>query len=184
MDTAGIPRAARNPSLSTSPILPEIVQPERIIKKYSNRRLYDTEISAYVTLDDVRRLVKAGVKFKVVDAKTDEDITRSILMQVILEQEERGRPIFTQEMLEQIIRTYGDAMQGFMTSYLEQSMAVFLKQQQAVQEQMANLIQTAPASIYADLAQHNLKLWQTLQEGFRKAYSQEWPPNPRGPDGT
>ncbi|BBL73286.1 polyhydroxyalkanoate synthesis repressor PhaR [Methylomagnum ishizawai] len=160
------------------------MQPERIIKKYSNRRLYDTEISAYVTLDDVRRLVKAGVKFKVVDAKTDEDITRSILMQVILEQEERGRPIFTQEMLEQIIRTYGDAMQGFMTSYLEQSMAVFLKQQQAVQEQMANLIQTAPASIYADLAQHNLKLWQTLQEGFRKAYSQEWPPNPRGPDGT
>jgi len=141
---------------------------ERIIKKYPNRRLYDTETSAYATLEDVKRLVKEGVKFKVVDAKTDEDITRSILMQVILDQEAQGKPIFSQEFLKQVIRTYGDAMQGFMTTYLEQSMAVFLKQQQAVQDQMANLIDTGPMSVYAGLAQQNLKLWQSMQEAFLK----------------
>ena len=146
------------------------MEKERIIKKYPNRRLYDSTVSAYVTLEDVRRLVKEGVKFKVVDAKTDEDITRGILMQVILEQEEKGKPIFTQEILEQIIRTYGDAMQGFMTTYLEESMAVFLKQQQAVQAQMASLIETAPVAVYADLAQQNLKLWQTMQDTFLKGY--------------
>ncbi|CAL1240093.1 polyhydroxyalkanoate synthesis repressor PhaR [Candidatus Methylocalor cossyra] len=139
---------------------------ERIIKKYPNRRLYDPAISAYVTLKDIRRLVREGVKFRVVDAKTDEDITRSILLQVILEQEEQGRPIFTQEVLEQIIRTYGDAMQDFMMSYLQQTMAVFLQQQQLLQEQMTRLLETGPLSVFGDLARQNLKLWQSMQEAF------------------
>lgn len=143
---------------------------ERLIKKYPNRRLYDTAVSSYVTLEDIRRLVRTGENFRVVDARSEEDITRSILLQVILEQEERGEPIFTREILEQVIRTYGDALQGFMTSYLEQSMAVFLRQQQAIQEQLANLMETAPVSVFGDLTQRNLELWQSLQRSLLKRY--------------
>lgn len=145
-------------------------QKERIIKKYPNRRLYDPAISAYITLEDVRRLVLEGVKFRVVDAKSDEDVTRNLLLQIILDQEERGRPIFTQEILEQIIRAYGDVMQDFMTRYLEESMAVFLRQQQALREQMATVLETGPLSVYTELAQQNLKLWQTMGDAFLKSY--------------
>jgi polyhydroxyalkanoate synthesis repressor PhaR len=143
---------------------------ERIIKKYPNRRLYDTAISKYVTFEDIRGLVKAAIKFRVMDAKTDEDITRSVLLQLILEEEEKGQPIFTTEILEQIIRTYGNAMQGFMTAYLKESMDVFLKQQKLVQAQMANLIKNAPLSVLTELTRQNLKLWQTMQNGFFSAY--------------
>jgi polyhydroxyalkanoate synthesis repressor PhaR len=143
---------------------------DRLIKKYPNRRLYDTAVSAYITLEDIRRLVREGVKFRIVDAKTEEDITRSILMQVILEQEEQGKPIFTRAALEQIIRAYGDTMQGFMSSYLEQSLSVFTQQQKLMEEQMAKLMETGPMSVFGDLARQNLKLWQSMQETFLKGY--------------
>ncbi|MGZ8248023.1 polyhydroxyalkanoate synthesis repressor PhaR, partial [Methylomagnum sp.] len=146
------------------------MEKERIIKKYPNRRLYDTVVSAYITLEDIRRLVKDGVKFRIVDAKTEEDITRSILMQVILEQEEQGKPIFSREVLEQIIRAYGDTMQGFMSSYLEQSLSVFTQQQKLMEEQMAKLMETGPMSVFGDLARQNLKLWQSMQDTFLKGY--------------
>ncbi len=158
------------------------MEKERVIKKYPNRRLYDPAISAYVTLEDIRRLVKEDVKFRVVDAKTDEDITRGLLLQVILEQEALGRPIFTQEILEQIIRTYGDAMQGFMTTYLEESMAVFLKQQKLMREQMSSLLETAPLSVYSNLAQQNLRLWQSVRDTFLKGYGLDDPPGTEGKD--
>lgn len=143
---------------------------ERIVKKYPNRRLYDTGISAYITLEDIRKLVREGVPFRVVDARTEEDITRGILLQVILEQEEQGQPIFSREILEQLIRSYGDAMQGFMTSYLEQSMQVFQKQQKLLEEQMASLIETGPMAVFGDLARQNLRIWQSIQEGLLQAY--------------
>jgi polyhydroxyalkanoate synthesis repressor PhaR len=146
------------------------MQTERIIKKYPNRRLYDTGVSKYVTVEDIRLLVRSGAKFRVVDAKTDEDITRNLLLQVILEQEDKGQPIFTTEMLEQLIRTYGDAMQGFMTTYLKQSLDIFLQQQKLVREQMEGLLQNGPMSAFSDLAQQNLKLWQSLQESALKPY--------------
>jgi len=146
---------------------------ERIIKKYPNRRLYDTAISKYVTFGDIRGLVKDAIKFRVMDAKTDEDITRSILLQLILEEEEKGQPIFTTEILEQIIRTYGNAMQGFMTAYLKESLDVFLNQQKLMQAQMASLIKTAPLSVFTELARQNLKLWQTMQDSFFSAYGRD-----------
>ncbi|CAI8759704.1 polyhydroxyalkanoate synthesis repressor PhaR [Methylocaldum szegediense] len=146
---------------------------ERIIKKYPNRRLYDTAISKYVTFGDIRRLVREAIKFRVVDAKTDEDITRSVLLQLILEEEEKGQPIFTTEILEQIIRTYGNAMQGFMTAYLKESMDVFLTQQKLMQAQMTNLIKHAPLSVFTELTQQNLKLWQTMQQRFFSAYGRD-----------
>ncbi|MGZ8217414.1 polyhydroxyalkanoate synthesis repressor PhaR [Methylomagnum sp.] len=151
------------------------MEKERIIKKYPNRRLYDTVVSAYITLEDIRRLVKDGVKFRIVDAKTEEDITRSILMQVILEQEEQGKPIFSREVLEQIIRAYGDTMQGFMSSYLEQSLSVFTQQQKLMEEQMAKLMETGPMSVFGDLARQNLKLWQSMQDTFLKGYGMGGP---------
>lgn len=143
---------------------------ERIIKKYPNRRLYDTDVSRYVTLEDIRQLVKEGAKFRVVDAKTEDNITRSILLQIIIEQEEKGQPILTTELLEKLIRSYGDTMQGFMSSYLQESMDFFVKQQRMMQEQMSSLMQNAPMSIFAQLAQRNLDLWQSLQESWIRSY--------------
>lgn len=148
---------------------------ERIIKKYPNRRLYDTAISKYITLDTVRKLVKSSIKFRVVDARTEEDLTRSVLLQLILEQEEKGQAIFTTEFLEQIVRAYGDAMQGFMALYLRESLEVFLKQQTLIQEQMATLIQTAPLSVFTELTRQNLRLWQSMQESFLKSREREEP---------
>lgn len=144
---------------------------ERIIKKYPNRRLYDTGSSRYVTLSDICSLVKKNVKFRVIDVKTEEDITRSILLQIILEEEDKGAPIFSTDVLEQIIRSYGDAMQGFMSSYLRQSLEVFLQQQRLVQEQMAGLIEHGPLSVFTDLAEKNVRLWQDLQKAALDSYA-------------
>ncbi|NLY65919.1 MAG: polyhydroxyalkanoate synthesis repressor PhaR [Alcaligenaceae bacterium] len=107
----------------------------RIIKKYPNRRLYDTEASAYITLADVRKLVLDNVKFQVVDAKTGEDLSRSILMQIILELESAGVPMFSSTMLEHIIRFYGNAMQGVMGAYLEKNMQAFVDIQERLSDQ-------------------------------------------------
>ena len=96
----------------------------RTIKKYPNRRLYDTELSRYITLSDVRELVLKGVDFRVVAANSDEDLTRSILLQIIIEQESGGEPLFTTEVLSKMIRFYGDTVQGAFTSYLEKSLVV------------------------------------------------------------
>ena len=97
----------------------------RLIKKYPNRRLYDTETSAYITLTDVKKLVLENVEFRVEDAKTKEDLTRSILLQIILEEETAGAPMFSSDMLSQIIRFYGNAMQGMMGNFLEKNVATF-----------------------------------------------------------
>jgi polyhydroxyalkanoate synthesis repressor PhaR len=98
---------------------------ERLIKKYPNRRLYDTQTSSYITLTDVKQLVLDGEEFTVVDAKTNEDLTRSILLQIILEEEANGAPMFSSAVLAQIIRYYGHAMQGMMGSYLEKNVQAF-----------------------------------------------------------
>jgi polyhydroxyalkanoate synthesis repressor PhaR len=91
----------------------------RIIKKYPNRRLYDTEVSRYITLADVRSLVMAGVEFRVVDTSNDDDITRAILLQIMLEEESGGEPLFTANMLAQIIRFYGGTLHGLFARYME-----------------------------------------------------------------
>ncbi|MES2318313.1 MAG: polyhydroxyalkanoate synthesis repressor PhaR [Pseudomonadota bacterium] len=98
---------------------------ERLIKKYPNRRLYDTQTSSYITLADVKQLVLDADEFTVVDAKSNEDLTRSILLQIILEEEANGAPMFTSAALSQIIRYYGHAMQGMMGSYLEKNVQAF-----------------------------------------------------------
>lgn len=107
----------------------------RLIKKYPNRRLYDTQTSTYITLADVKQLVLANENFQVVDAKSGEDLTRSILLQIILEEESGGMPMFSSNMLAQIIRFYGHAMQGIMGSYLEKNIQAFMEIQQRMAEQ-------------------------------------------------
>jgi polyhydroxyalkanoate synthesis repressor PhaR len=106
----------------------------RILKKYPNRRLYDTHASSYITLADVKRMVLANDAFEVRDAKTGDDITRSILLQIILEEEGGGVPMFSSEMLAQIIRFYGNAMQGMMGSYLEKNIQTFVELQKRFAE--------------------------------------------------
>ena len=103
--------------------------PTRIIKKYPNRRLYDTQTSTYITLTEVQQLVMDSVKFVVLDAKTSDDLTRSILLQIILEEEAGGAPMFTEAVLANIIRFYGNAMQGFMGVYLENNVQSFMDMQ-------------------------------------------------------
>jgi polyhydroxyalkanoate synthesis repressor PhaR len=123
-----------SPGASTKAVAdnPETI---RIIKKYPNRRLYDTETSAYITLAEVRRLVMSSMHFVVRDAKSNEDITRSILLQIILEEEAGGAPMFTEAVLANIIRFYGDAMQSFMGSYLEKNVQGFMDLQVKMAEQ-------------------------------------------------
>ena len=111
----------------------------RIIKKYPNRRLYDTETSAYITLAEVQRLVMSSTQFVVRDAKTNEDLTRSILLQIILEEETGGVPLFTEAVLSNIIRFYGDAMQEFMGAYLEKNIQSFMDLQLKMTEQSNGL---------------------------------------------
>ena len=118
---------------------PEKIDTTRIIKKYPNRRLYDTETSAYITLAEVRRLVMASTQFVVRDAKTNEDLTRSILLQIILEEEAGGAPMFTEAVLGNIIRFYGDAMQSFMGAYLEKNVQSFMDLQLKMAEQSRGL---------------------------------------------
>ncbi len=111
----------------------------RVIKKYPNRRLYDTETSTYITLTEVRQLVMDSAPFVVRDAKNNEDLTRSILLQIILEEETGGAPMFTEAVLANIIRFYGNAMQGFMGAYLEKNVQSFMDLQVKMAEQSKGL---------------------------------------------
>ena len=141
----------------------------RIIKKYPNRRLYDTEVSSYVTLGDIRDLVLREVSFQIRDARTNEDITRGILLQIIMEQEEGGEPIFSEQVLEKIIRFYGGSFQGMVTSYIERSLNLFVDQQAKLQEQMQTMMVNDPLSMMHEIADRNLSMWQEMQEGLIRA---------------
>ena len=133
----------------------------RIIKKYPNRRLYDTETSAYITLADVKDLVLQYQEFQVQDAKSGDDLTRAILLQIILEEESGGVPMFSTEMLANIIRYYGHAMQGLMGSYLERSITAFHEAQKRFQEQAQSLygeLPRAPGDAWAQFVSQQQKI--------------------------
>ena len=137
-----------------------------IIKKYANRRLYNTASSSYVTLEHLSEMVKQGVDFVVYDAKTNDDITRSVLLQIIAEHEERGQPMFSTQLLSQIIRFYGDSLQGFMGSYLERSLETFMEQSQQFRSQLNDLMGKTPWGVFNDLTERNLELWKSMQSRF------------------
>lgn len=149
----------------------------RIIKKYPNRRLYDTEISSYVTLEDVRQLIVDGESFEVRDARTGADLTRSVLLQILAEHEDIGQPIFSTQLLTTVIRFYGDSLQGIIGSYLERSIQVFSEQQQQLRGTLGSLVVQAPWQMLNNLAEKNLEIWKGVQQGIKSGLSGE-PPKP------
>ena len=155
----------------------------RVIKKYPNRRLYDTVESRYITLSDIRRLVNEKIDFLVIDKKTDEDITRSILLQVIAEQETGEAPMMSQDFLAQMIRSYGGTMQGLVGEYLEQSLKLFTAQQNQLRDRMRSMVGLDPVTAMTQMAQENFRQWSSLQESFLKSLAGS-PKKPGGPTGT
>lgn len=133
----------------------------RILRKYTNRRLYDTSRSCYVTLEDVKQLVLSGEQFQVQDSKTGNDLTRNILLQIIAEQEADGHgTLLTNQVLQQLIRFYGDSMQGMMSQYLEQSIATFLEHQDRIRDQMQTMMGAAnPLAMMNRIADQNMAVW-------------------------
>ena len=144
---------------------------ERLIKKYPNRRLYDTEESRYITLAEVKDLVMRAIPFKVLDSQTEDDITRTILLQIIMDQEAGGSPMFTAAMLERFIRFYGDTAQAAFTTFLDQSLDLFLKQQRMFTEQMQGVWGGNPMEFWAKLGQQNMGFWKDMEELSRKSAS-------------
>ena len=147
-------------------------QPSRIIKKYPNRRLYDTETSSYITLHDVKKLVLEHVDFRVEDAKTKEDLTRAILLQIILEEETAGAPMFSSDMLSQIIRFYGNAMQGMMGTYLEKNIHTFIDIQKRLQDQSRQVLGQNPM-LTSDAWSEFVKMQGPAIQGLMSRYLEQ-----------
>lgn len=147
---------------------------KHVIKKYPNRRLYDTAISGYITLSDVKQMILEGEDIEVRDAKSDEDLTRQVLLQILLEEEAGGRPILSNDMLRQFIRIYGHSSQSLLTPFLEQNMRIFADWQQGMQKQMQSGGQywlkpfafpptaASLAEWQQQLQKQSLQFWQTI----------------------
>ena len=140
----------------------------RIIKKYPNRRLYDTVQSKYITLSDIRSLVLERIEFVVIDKKSQDDITRSILLQVIAEQEHGVDPVMSRDFLSQVIRSYGGNLQNMLSSYLEQSMKLFGSQQRELRDKVKAVVGMDPVETVAGVAQRNYQRWRSVQDEIFK----------------
>jgi polyhydroxyalkanoate synthesis repressor PhaR len=136
----------------------------RVIRKYPNRRLYDTVESRYVTLADIRRLVVERVDFLVLDRKTQQDITRTILLQVIAEQEGAGESLMSRDFLSQVIRSYGSGLQDFVGRYLDESIQLFAREQRELRDRFKNVVGIDPLETVTNVAQRNYQRWKAVQE--------------------
>jgi polyhydroxyalkanoate synthesis repressor PhaR len=132
------------------------VSDTRIIKKYPNRRLYDTHISSYITLQDIKELVMSYSNFKVIDAKTKEDLTRCTLMQLIAEEEANGSPILTSDILQEFVRFYGDSMQAMMSRFLEHSVKLFMEKRAGLKSPLNSMLGTNQTLQMQNIAEQNL----------------------------
>lgn len=142
-------------------------QEERVvIKKYANRRLYNTASSSYVTLEHLSDMVKKGIDFVVYDAKTNEDITRTVLTQIIFEEESQGQSLLPIQFLRQLIGFYGNSMQAFLPSYLELSLTAFAQQQEQLRNQLAAMGTTSGIGAYEDQVRQNLALFDRAMKMF------------------
>ena len=144
----------------------------RMIKKYPNRRLYDTADSGYITLADVKQMVLEGINFQVVDAKTNDDLTRAILLQIILDEESGGVPMFRSEMLAQMIRFYGSAQQTIMGQYIEQNVKAFLAIQKKLQEQ-AKQVYGDKMMLTPDLWKQFIQMQAPAMQGMLGSYLEQ-----------
>ena len=138
-----------------------------VIKKYANRRLYNTATSAYVTLDDLARMVREGVEFVVYDAKTHDDLTRQILTQIIFEEESRGEALLPVQFLRQLIGFYGNSMQGVLPSYLEMSLDTFTRQQEQLRGQFTRAFAAAPGgNLMEEAVRQNMAMFERAMRMF------------------
>jgi polyhydroxyalkanoate synthesis repressor PhaR len=137
----------------------------RIIKKYANRRLYDTEKSCYITLDDLKKLIVAGISIEVQGAKTKENLTREVLLQLVAEQESLGRPILNEAILSALIRFYDHPMQKLASSYLETALGQLQDQRNQLSQKMRELMES-PADLVTDLTRQNMEWMYQLQKTF------------------
>src|SRR3546814_675788 len=138
----------------------------RVIKKYPNRRLYDTDISSYITIEDVRQLIVDGEDFEVRDDTSGDDLTRKVLLPIPAEHEQDGPPRRTPPFLSQIIRPNGDSLQGFMGTYLDRSMQTFMEQQGQFRQQMGSMLGQTPWSMMNQLTERNMEMWKDFQENL------------------
>lgn len=137
-----------------------------LIKKYANRRLYDTATSKHVTLDGIHDLITQGHDVKIIDDTTGEDISRSILLQIIAEREQGGRPMLDADFLMRILRLYGNPMQDMVGEFLSKSFDAFMKQQKQYQEQMRAAMAATPLETIQQLTANNLRAWQAMQDAL------------------
>ncbi|MDQ6923262.1 MAG: polyhydroxyalkanoate synthesis repressor PhaR [Pseudomonadota bacterium] len=149
-----------------------MAKPVRVIKKYPNRRLYDTANSGYITLADVKQMVLEFIDFQVIDAKSGDDLTRGILLQIILEEESAGMPMFSSEMLSQMIRFYGNALQGIMGNYMEQNVKAFLVIQNKLQDQ-AKQVYGDKMMLTPDLWKQFLQMQAPAMQGMLGNYLEQ-----------
>lgn len=131
----------------------------RVIKKYPNRRLYDTKISSYITLNDIKDLVMSYSDFQVIDAKTGDDLTRCTLMQIISEEETNGQPLLTSEILKEFVRFYGDSMQAMMSRFLEHSIKHFMERRAGLKSPLNTILGANPVSLMQSIAEQNMDSW-------------------------
>ncbi|MFM2288240.1 MAG: polyhydroxyalkanoate synthesis repressor PhaR [Pseudomonadota bacterium] len=157
-------------------------QPPRVIRKYANRRLYDATASRHVTLEDIRRLIAAGERVQVIDDRSGEDLTRAVLLQIISEQEQFGAPVLSVQLLEGIIRFYGNPVQDMLSRYLEQSLGAVMTQQRTVQAQLAKAMEAplSPLGSIAELTRQNMEMWSRMQTQMFSALV----PNPQAGGAT
>ncbi|NYT42732.1 polyhydroxyalkanoate synthesis repressor PhaR [Sphingomonas sp. R-74633] len=136
-----------------------------IIKKYANRRLYNTETSSYITLDHLAAMTREGRDFKVVDAKSEEDITHNVLTQIIMEEEQRGQTMLPVNFLRQLIALYGDSMQAMVPGYLEASMESFRRNQQQFKSAVEGAFANSP---FAEMAKRNMEIFEAATQAFKQ----------------
>ncbi|MFT7387568.1 MAG: polyhydroxyalkanoate synthesis repressor PhaR [Candidatus Endobugula sp.] len=139
---------------------------KRIIKKYANRRLYDTEESRYVTLKDIKKIIALGVDVSIIDDTKDVDITRPLLLQIVSEQELGGTPLLNEAVLNQLIRFYGHPMQNMMSGFIANSIKTFISQQEAMQKQMQSFIEVSPFNNFQEMAAKNMQAMADIQQQF------------------
>ncbi len=140
----------------------------RAYKKYPNRRLYDIEESKYVTVEDIRKIILKGESITVVDSKTEKDLTRTVLMQIISEQEGEGHePILTNRVLEQLVRFYGDAMQSIVGGYIEQSIMTFLEHQERYEKSVRDITSSDPVAMMRRAMEQNMEFWNKMTQTSR-----------------
>lgn len=141
----------------------------RIIKKYPNRRLYDTQISSYITLQDIKELVMNKYDFKVIDAKSKDDLTRCTLMQLIAEEETNGNPILTAEILKEFVRFYGDSMQAMMSRFLEHSVKLFMENRASLKSPLNSMLGTNQTSQMQSIAEQTIHTFDKKDSDFKTA---------------